>query len=819
MRNWIDRFRLTAQVGPVAAKKLTFAAALLGTTALFPIAAHAADPVADADADTITVTGVVGKDAGGGLMIEEDGPKQRSTVTTDFIATQAPTSNPVQLITLLPGANVSSSDAFGIQQSDVTIRGMSSKQIGFMLEGAPLNDSGSFAIYPSEFIDSENLATITLTQGSADLGDPLTYATGGTVNIAMIDPYRNFGVTLGESAGTHAAFRSYVRIDSGDVDTGVAGDWRAFISGSYYQADHWTGPGQDSRGHLDFKAVDEWGDGNRIAPVVIFNEGVLGEYWGASKAQWQSEGQKAVDYPSTLLSTLSGTAPNTAAYYYRLKVNPFDDVIASMPSTFKLANNITYEVTPYFWYGFGNGGASYYVASSNTIYYGTSKIVLQAPFNTLTIGVDKVFYAPSVTETYRPGLNNRITWQVDTQKIYLGYWIEYAAQHQWEPLGYVEPSGSPYDMWGTKDLLQLPNNLGPYTAYNETAYTWNQTLFLGDEISLWDNRLIIDAGVKEGFVQRTADNHELYVPDTALWPSQQIKEFKKETLPFFSARYKIDRDNTLLANFATNFHVPNTFPTLFGSINNPGSSAVYDLPTPNLKDERSNTYEIGWRYQTALLDAAVTGFYYDFHDRQATINVPNVTSTDYFTNDINIGTTHASGVDAEIGLHPIYHWRPYISAEYLTTRLESNIPGTGTLGKNFDFADYLPTMGKQVPRAPNEQFGLGISYDDRHIFGNLTAKYVGSQYSTYMNDESMPAHATADMTLGYRFPTVSFLQGPEFRLNLINLTNARYLSGVGGVYSNAKTQTGIYGSAISGTAPYYTVGAPFSAMLTFTTKF
>jgi len=173
-----------------------FAGALLATRAL------AADPVPPSDQiENITVTGVTGRDAGGGLITAEDAPKQRSTVTTDFIATQAPTANPVQLLSLLPGFNTGSSDAFGIQNSTFTVRGLDSTRVGALLEGVPLNDSGSFALYPSEWIDSENLSQISLTQGSADLDTPINSATGGIINIGMIDPRRDFGVTVGQWSG------------------------------------------------------------------------------------------------------------------------------------------------------------------------------------------------------------------------------------------------------------------------------------------------------------------------------------------------------------------------------------------------------------------------------------------------------------------------------------------------------------------------------------------------------------------------------------------------------------------------------------------
>jgi iron complex outermembrane receptor protein len=172
-----------------------------------------------------------------------------------------------------------------------------------------------------------------------------------------------------------------------------------------------------------------------------------------------------------------------------------------------------------------------------------------------------------------------------------------------------------------------------------------------------------------------------------------------------------------------------------------------------------------------------------------------------------------------MGFHPVEHWRPYISAEYLHTRLEDNIPDYGKLG-SATLPDLLATAGKQVPRSPNVQVGFGLGYDNQAFFANLTVKYVGPQYSTLVNDEQMPGFGKADVTLGYRFDDVGFVQKPEIRLNILNITNAHYLSAVASTFTNAKPTTGVDGAVIgAGTAPYYYVGAPFAMMATVTAKF
>jgi len=787
--------------------------------------AFAADPTPGGDIEAITVTGVKGTDAGGGLMTEQDAPKQRSAVTTDFIATQAPTENPIQLLRLLPGVNVGSQDAFGIQNSTLTIRGMDSTRIGALLEGVPLNDSGSFALYPSEWIDSENLSQISLTQGSADLDTPVNSATGGIINIQMNDPSHDSDVIVGQSVGSHAAIRSYVRVDSGDMDGGT----RAFLSGSYYQADHFTGPGTDTREHVDFKLVKEWGEGDRIAPVVIFNRGVLGNYWGPSLSYWNANGISAAGYPGSIANSVSSAAaPNIATDYYKLKINPFYDVIASIPSSFTLADHVTLSVTPYLWYGYGNGGGATSVAPSTSgaykgqdvVYYGTNPVASgTASFpSTLTVGKYAIYYDPSITETYREGSTQKVDYELENHHLVAGFWLEGSYQHQWQVLSAVNSNGTPQDIWGGSDLLTMANG-NKYTGYDETATTWNGTAFIGDTITALDKRLTIDVGVKQAMTWRDAQNHELIKPDPNLWPTTDIGQHRSETLPAASFRYKLTEADQAFASYTTDYHVPNTFPTLFGSYGNPANPYVYDYPTPYLKDERSSSYELGWRHQDDLLDSALTAFTYGFHDRQQSLNIWDPAQANYFTEVVNVGTTHAYGVDAEIGFHPVEHWRPYVSGEYLYTRLEDNIPDYGKLG-TATLSDLLPTAGKEVPRSPHDQFALGLDYDDSSLFATLAVKYVGPQYSTLVNDQRMPGFATADITIGYRFEQIGFAKQPEIRLNLLNVTNNHYLSAVGSTFTNANAVKGINGATIAaGTAPYYDVGAPFAMMVTATAKF
>jgi iron complex outermembrane receptor protein len=138
------------------------------------------------DVGTINIAGQ--GEIGSGFMIQDDGFKNRSTVTKEAIDTARSTSNPFQLLNILPSVNTYSYDATGSFGGNLRVRGFNSDQMGFTINGAPVNDSGNFAVYPQEYTDAENLCEVFITQGSADTDAPHVGASGGNIGMTSCAP-------------------------------------------------------------------------------------------------------------------------------------------------------------------------------------------------------------------------------------------------------------------------------------------------------------------------------------------------------------------------------------------------------------------------------------------------------------------------------------------------------------------------------------------------------------------------------------------------------------------------------------------------------
>jgi iron complex outermembrane receptor protein len=108
----------------------------------------AAEQAHEAVADRGTIR-VVGHPDPEGLLPDQSAPKAISAVSSAFIEKQAPTFNAFQLVNLLPGANVSMSDPFGLStSSSLTLRGLGQDEIGVLMEGAPRTTSAIITPIP-----------------------------------------------------------------------------------------------------------------------------------------------------------------------------------------------------------------------------------------------------------------------------------------------------------------------------------------------------------------------------------------------------------------------------------------------------------------------------------------------------------------------------------------------------------------------------------------------------------------------------------------------------------------------------------------------
>ncbi|MBO1360520.1 TonB-dependent receptor [Acetobacter sacchari] len=735
--------------------------------------------------------------SGGGMMRAETAAKAVSTVTHEYISKQSPASNALALIQMAPGANVAMGDPFGVSdESMITVRGMNQQQIGYTFEGAPMNDPDDYTPNSSEWIDSENMDNVQLQQGSGELNSPLTNSAGGIMAVNMRNPKYEHGGELDVSYGTHQLNRQFIRYDTGEIGhSGV----RAFASYSNLSGKAWRGPGRNNRRHMDFKAIKEWGNSFISVAGSYNNENTAYYPTYDSVSQWNQEG---------LSHNFSGTYNvNDASYnglnsYYKFYQTNWADILISAPMHFEASPKLTFDVSPYVYHGSGaypfgagslsNGAGDYggLLAINGSNYNGTGTTGASiatgnaATYSTAQGEAINAMYNWLGTEGYA-GLNSSVKYKTKHNELTFGWWFGYTDMQALEPFSALTATGQAANFDGRYNLKLTDGTLLSEQSYH--TITMTNMLYIGDQVTLLNDRLHISAGFKEAMISRDGTF------------GQPVEGYYKvgyntaEPLPRMSIDYHVNPNVMVFASVNTNFRTP-VGTAMYNAYDNPWNGSQITTGNTKLKNEYSIVEEVGARYSGSLGNASITGFNYNFTNHQ--VNAYN--GANPLPVAMNVGGMTIRGVDAQMGLRPWHHFSPYASGEYLYATTDNNIPD--------DTGGYLNTKGKIAPSAPRWQASVALNYDDGTMFGSVTLRYVDKQYSTYTNDEQIKGYKQVDMMIGARMKKIGFMKSPSIRLNIINLADHHYLSGV---YSPGTT---------AGTAQL--LAAPnFACLATFSTGF
>lgn len=740
---------------------------------------------------------ITGKKLGMGLMVTEDAPKARSTITAEELEKQRPTGNAYQALEMLPSVNSYNYDATGLFGGGMSLRGFNSDQIGATINGVPVNDSGNFAVFPQEYVDQENTCSQFVTQGSTDVDSPQVGASGGNFGIVTCKPENVQRVRMMQTIGQLAAHKTFVR-----YDTGLFADKRtkAFISYSNAEADKWKGTGKAHREHMDAGLSYEWDRFNTIAATLLYNEATNNNINNLTLAEINANGYKYDTSPVFVghLTPVKGTVQKEATQtppFYGLTNNPFKNAIFSTTAKFRIGEDTDVKIIPYYWYGFGNGGIQQRAQSegaflNKTTNKNTAAVDLNGDGDTL----DTVLVAnASVTRTQRPGVTASITHTFGNHEVLGGVWYEKATHQQTGSMVAVNADGT-YDVWLQKDKILRPDGTPFESRDNRTISTAYQG-FLQDTISLLDSKALINIGARTPHIKRDFTNYASEGNQNATY---QIARTYKTVLPQFGARYRVTNDDQVFISVAKNMKAPPNF--VFSNVGTNVKIAADGTPTlaGDVREETSWNTDVGYRHQDNRFIATVTAFGVSFKNRQATAFDPVAQASIY----TNVGDVKTKGLEIEANNMPINGWSVYASAGYLKTEIQNDLR---VLAATSTLTGILPIAGKQLPNSPRLNAGLSLEYSQQAFWARVKAKATSEQQSTLMNDEKSPGFTTFGFDAGYTFANYGILKRPKLNFNASNLTNKQFRN----ASSTAVTNTNpVPGAVTSTSALRYYLGAP-----------
>ena len=777
--------------------------------------AHAADQQTT-EVGKVTVQG---QDGGQntGLIQAEESPKARSSVNRDYIEKQSATSNAYQMINLLPGVNSYDQDGTGLFGGNIRVRGFNSDQLGFTINGAPVNDSGNFAVYPQEYIDAENLCEVNVTQGSTDTEAPHVGATGGNIGLTICLPEDVRRFRLETIGGSNSLRKYYARVDSGKI---FDDKFKFFLSYSKAQVDKFKGEGHADKEHVDFNSrVTLDNSGSYLDTAVMYNKAINNNYRTLTKAQIAQYGT-SYDFGTVIpvhQPGVNGTAQNDSTfapnagittgpknYYYDYNLNPFKNTLATMTGHFQLTPKSAIDVSPYMWFGYGTGGNEL-----QTVTEGNAGTLLGGGAQDVNKDGDTkdVVYAyeGSLTKTYRPGITVKYTQQLDDQRVVFGAWTERARHQQTGPYSAIT-NGVPVDTWLSNPADYLLNQDGTALQYrNAMTISTGKSLFAQDNLNLLQDKLNVQVGARYSGIDRNFTN----LPSQSSPATYTLDKSYSDLLPSLGLRYQLDQADSMFFNVAKNFKAPGNF-SYFNLIS--GGKFVNGVYTGGtmrdvpVNKETSVNYDLGYRYTSDALTFSSTVFYVDYKNRIASAyNQDTQTNTDY-----NVGSVNSKGFELESGYSITKNLSAYASLSYIKTHMDNDLPFSATA--------ILPTAGKEMPDTPNWLSGLSLQYTEGNWFVFGQGKYTGKRYTTLVNDDSIGGYVSANAGGGYKFESSTWIKNPTLKFNVNNMFDRKYLSLSSGSGSQFTTNA-VAVNGIAANAPSFYISPPRTFSLTLVADF
>ena len=797
-----------------------------------------------------------------GVITQVQDAKDESIVTSQFFSHEGPGLNAAQLINLIPGVNFVSEDTYGLGNGDLRIHGQTSNLISVLIDGAPANDTGNYAVYPGEYIIPEVTDHITVNLGATDVDTPSAAATAGTINIVSKLPTADPGVIAQYQTGDFNLQRIYAEADSGAV--GPLGT-RAFVSYNQTGYDKYRGAGTDARIGTDFaiyQPLSFLSSDSFAKAAFTYDQNRLDPYYSFSRAQLNLYGNQAdyneIYFNPTARPGVADTVPTQTQYgstdsnYYALHDNPTNFGFIRGNSYLNLTHGFHLTFDPYFQFVRSNGGGTASVSETDP------RLINKTTGAGIDLNGDGdtkdtvLLYAPSDTETHRYGVNTSLLFDPDLHDHFqLTYTLDYGRHRQTGPETFIY-GGQPADVYGGTDGFGPPvlstDGTPLRTRDRYSIATLNQFAFnyIGKYL---DDKLHINLGVRDPFFIRhlnqycyTYNGTGAYCNDVNASEVQSlinsadiaggsasslnaIKSYLGVAPTFNTATSTVNLRAPFTERFSFNKPLPNVgatyrlfdknllYITYAESFSAPITDDLYTNINELVKPQTSSEYGAGYRYQDRTWTGSLN-YYYEIYRNRVIASIDPEDPT--ISVDRNIGKVDIYGIDAELGKRLYDSLALYGSADWTHSRVVGDeIGATG----NTVYA--VPTNDKTLVDTPEYTLAGRAQYDIGPASFGIQSKYQSYRYTTDVNDDRTPGFAVWDLDARYNLNIFGYT-GSYIQFNMTNIFNRYYLGRIS-TATNSKPYITSNGVSVAGSGatggPYFYIGAPQASSVTLRAAF
>lgn len=800
-------------------KSLIWATTALAGSLAFAGAASAQSTGTEAvEVGEVVVTGVRGPRTIDGVIAAESVGKSRSTVTQEFISTQAAGQSINEVLNLVPGMSFTNNDAYGSSGGNIRLHGFDGPRISQTFDGMPLNDSGNYSLYTNQQLDGELIGSASVNTGTTDVDSPTASASGGTINMSSIAVPSEFGGRVIGSYGDNDFRRVFAQLNTGEVGPFGTRAWLAYSDQSY---DKYKGQGDLNKIQYNFKIFQPIrGNGDFVSLAGHWNRNRNNNYADlqlqrnadgsaglANGVTWNSDFDNNYTAP-TFRNGLSDVDSN-GNRFWALRQNPSDTGNIRAQSRFTLRDNLIFTFDPSFQYTLATGGSGQFVLSETDRLVRGSKTTGGVDLNGDSDTLDSVrIHSTNNTHTQRYGISSSLIWKLsDTQTLRAAYTLDDARHRQTGHYGQIDFSNptSPrfFDAFaGLRDEAHRIVNLDGYElrARDRLSYAILNQFAVEYVGRFLDDSVRVNIGVRAPFFKREM-NQYCYSQSRSSSVVCSTETAVRQT----DGTYKLGtRTQSYIAPYSRDVKFDDILPNVNVSWNFAGAHSVYgsfaqsltlprtdnlytvffdadgDITSPITEPEKTTTYDVGYRYQTGTLIASANVWYTKFDNRI----VSRYDQELGVSFDSNVGAVDLYGFDSQVGWSPVEGLSLYATASYTDSEIANDY---------LDGTTVVRTGGKSLTETPDWTFGGRVQYETGPLQVGAQVKYTGERWVTDENDLYTEAYtvvnADAKFDLGY-----FGYKNSSLALSVVNLLDEEYFGSISGA-RNASSSTYAYRGA------------------------
>lgn len=189
--------------------------------------------------------------------------------------------------------------------------------------------------------------------------------------------------------------------------------------------------------------------------------------------------------------------------------------------------------------------------------------------------------------------------------------------------------------------------------------------------------------------------------------------------PSLSVMYKPEADSSVYLSWGKAFEAP----SLYRMYSSSYSSNVYNIANPNLKPQKAETFELGYKKDlnnksaigVSVYDTKYKGLLY----KKSLGEVDGMNATCYQ----NAGEAEAKGFELELNHNFDDKWSAFLNYTYQNPVIKKALNVT--------------EKNKYVTAIPKEVFRAGVTYSDDKWSGMLTGEYISKRFSKTDNSDTV----------------------------------------------------------------------------------